>query len=291
MVRKFTQATIVIGSVGVDVVALRQVLELLKERAHGGNALQSNTTGGNNTATGFNSLFENTAGAGLTATGAFALYNNTTGSHNIALGLLAGTNLTTGDLNIDIGNAGVAGEASTIRIGTAGTQTATYIAGIAGVTVTGDPVVIDESGHLGTADISTLQGPPGPQGPQGDPGSTGPQGPAGETGAMGPAGPQGPAGATGAIGPAGAQGPAGATGAIGPAGAQGPVGATGAPGAPGATGPQGPAGVGLMSGAYLTLAASAPAPNGFTLVGTTTSTYRDTHNVIHDSTVKLYQKN
>jgi len=46
-----------------------------------------------------------------------------------------------------------------------------------------------------------------------------------------------------------------------------------------------------MSGAYLTLAASAPAPNGFTLVGTTTITYRDTHNVIHDSTVKLYQKN
>ena len=46
-----------------------------------------------------------------------------------------------------------------------------------------------------------------------------------------------------------------------------------------------------MSGAYLTLAANAPAPNGFTLVGTTTITYRDTDNVVHDSTVKLYQKN
>jgi hypothetical protein len=122
-------------------------------------------------------------------------------------------------------------------------------------------VVIDGSGHLGTADISTLQGPPGPQGPQGGPGPAGPQGPAGVTGANGSVGPQGP------------QGPAGATGNTG------------------ATGPQGPAGVGLISGAYITLPGSAPAPNGFTLVGTTTITYRDDHNVIHDSTAKLYQKN
>jgi hypothetical protein len=47
----------------------------------------------------------------------------------------------------------------------------------------------------------------------------------------------------------------------------------------------------LVSGAYLTLPLTAPAPAGFTLVGTTTITYRDTRNVIHDSTVKLYQKN
>jgi hypothetical protein len=47
----------------------------------------------------------------------------------------------------------------------------------------------------------------------------------------------------------------------------------------------------LVSAAYLTLPGSAPAPDGFTLVGTTTITYRDTHNVFHDSTAKLYQKN
>jgi hypothetical protein len=47
----------------------------------------------------------------------------------------------------------------------------------------------------------------------------------------------------------------------------------------------------LVSGAYLTLAATAPAPDGFTLVGTTTITYRDTQNVIHDSTARLYRKN
>src|SRR5205823_5686722 len=55
------------------------------------------------------------------------------GSNNIGLGQSAGFNLTTGDNDINIGNIGVAGESGVIRIGTQGTQTATYIAGIAGV--------------------------------------------------------------------------------------------------------------------------------------------------------------
>src|SRR5205814_4613010 len=50
-----------------------------------------------------------------------------------------------------IDNLGVAGEGNTIRIGTTGTQTNTYIAGISGVTVAGGVgVIIDSSGHLGT---------------------------------------------------------------------------------------------------------------------------------------------
>ena len=77
--------------------------------------------------------------------------NNTTGTSNIALGFNAGFNLTTGSNNIDIGNAGVAGESNTIRIGTAGTQTNTFIAGISGVTVAGGvAVIVDANGHLGT---------------------------------------------------------------------------------------------------------------------------------------------
>src|SRR5437773_9060846 len=128
-------------------------------------------------------LQTNTPGVQNIAVGSFALDNNTSGSYNISLGYYAGLNLTTGNNNIDIGNLGVAGEANTIRIGTAGTQTAAYIAGIAGVTVTGNPVVIDGSGHLGTVDISTLQGPSGPRGPQGD---TGPTGAQGDPGPMGP---------------------------------------------------------------------------------------------------------
>jgi len=67
------------------------------------------------------------------------------------LGFKAGRNLTTGNNNIDIGNMGVAGESNTIRIGTTGTQTATFIAGISGATVAnGVGVIIDTDGHLGT---------------------------------------------------------------------------------------------------------------------------------------------
>src|SRR2546421_6236551 len=52
---------------------------------------------------------------------------------------------------IDIGNRGAVAEASTIRIGRVGTQTATYVAGISGATVTdGIGVVVGADGHLGT---------------------------------------------------------------------------------------------------------------------------------------------
>ena len=98
--------------------------------ADGYQALSSNTTGNWNTANGVNALFYNTTGTSNTADGFDALINNTTGGSNIALGYLAGENLTTGNNNIDIGNLGVAGESNTIRVGTVGTQTATFIAGI-----------------------------------------------------------------------------------------------------------------------------------------------------------------
>ncbi len=70
------------------------------------------------------------------------------------MGGSAGANLTTGSNNIDIGDAGVAGEANTMRIGT-GKQTATFIAGIYGATI-GDAltVFVDSTGHLGTAPSS-----------------------------------------------------------------------------------------------------------------------------------------
>jgi hypothetical protein len=88
---------------------------------------------------------------GNTADGVRALFNNTTGSRNIALGIDAGSNLTTGDSNIDIGHAGFANEAATIRIGT-GNQTRTFIAGIRGRTTGANaiPVLIDAAGQLGT---------------------------------------------------------------------------------------------------------------------------------------------
>jgi hypothetical protein len=72
------------------------------------------------------------------------------------LGYQAGLNLTTGNNNIDIGNVGLAAEASTIRIGAAN-QTRAFIAGIRGKTTANAnavPVVIDSAGQLGTVSSS-----------------------------------------------------------------------------------------------------------------------------------------
>jgi Chaperone of endosialidase len=119
--------------------------------ANGAYALDANTTGSNNTAIGGFALRRNTTGEGNTANGSRALVRNTTGNDNIALGNNAGENLTTGSSNIDIGNRGVAGETRTIRVGTTGTHTAAYIAGISGATVpTGVAVIVDANGQLGT---------------------------------------------------------------------------------------------------------------------------------------------
>ncbi|MGO9604636.1 MAG: tail fiber domain-containing protein [Candidatus Binataceae bacterium] len=114
-------------------------------------ALGENTTGNDNTATGPDALFANTTGGSNTATGFGALKGNTTGDGNIAVGDSAGQNLTTGDNNIDIGNGGVAAESDTIRIGTQGTQTAAYIAGISTTAKIkkGCEVVVETSGLLG----------------------------------------------------------------------------------------------------------------------------------------------
>jgi len=72
--------------------------------AFGSGALDHNTSGNLNSAFGMESLFENTTGSNNTAVGFEALDGNTTGNNNI-----------------DLGNAGVAAESSTIRIGTQAT--------------------------------------------------------------------------------------------------------------------------------------------------------------------------
>ncbi len=118
--------------------------------ANGLQALYHNTIGGNNTANGEDALFINTTGSNNTATGFQALFGNRTGNGNIALGFGAGFNLTSGSNNIYIGNQG-ATESNHIRIGTVGTQTATFIAGISGATVaSGVGVIVGSNGRLGT---------------------------------------------------------------------------------------------------------------------------------------------
>jgi len=92
------------------------------DTSYGNGALANDTTGALNSAFGFQ-----------------ALNDNTTGSYNVALGINAGYVITTGNSNIDIGNVGVAGDDSIIRIGA--TQTATYLAGTVyanGVALTSD---------------------------------------------------------------------------------------------------------------------------------------------------------
>jgi len=163
-------------AIGFD--ALRSNTSGIFNTATGSGALRNNTGGNYNTANGFFALFYSTGtyntatgayalfgcmsescsistGFGNTATGFNALSQNTTGSGNIALGYNAGLNLTSGSNNIDIGNVGVAGEANKIHIGKTGTQTATFIAGIRGVTVpSGVGVIIGSNGQLGTATSS-----------------------------------------------------------------------------------------------------------------------------------------
>jgi hypothetical protein len=79
------------------------------------------------------------------------------GGYNIILGYSAGSSNTTGGSNITISNVGSSGESNVTRIGTSGTgngqQSKCFIAGIAGVTVTGSVVLCSSSGQLG--DISS----------------------------------------------------------------------------------------------------------------------------------------
>jgi hypothetical protein len=117
-----------------------------------------NTSGDGNAAQGEGALQHNTTGMRNIAVGNSAMTTNTTGSYNTALGWQAGEKLTTGHDNIDIANFGVAGDSQAMRIGTRGSAgvegsgvTATYIAGIFGVSVTsGSTVMINAEGQLGT---------------------------------------------------------------------------------------------------------------------------------------------
>lgn len=153
-VRALRLNTTGVGNTASGFEALWSNTRGLVNTANGFQALYRNTTGAANTANGYTALYNNTTGVGNTGNGGSALSNNTTGNSNIALGAAAGQNLTTGDSNIDIGNAGVAGEANTIRIGVQGTQTDAFIAGIFGATVAGVAVVVDANGKLGTVTSS-----------------------------------------------------------------------------------------------------------------------------------------
>ena len=165
-----------------------------KNTATGSGALLNNTIGDDNTAAGDGALFSNGPGAATpppvlvcssktpsvsktrpmdstpcSATPAAALTRRSVTEHSLTTppaastlhwALEQGKTLLQGTNNIDIGNPGVGGEANTIRIGGnvgLGTQTATFIAGIHGMTTGNNnaiPVVIDSAGQLGTVSSS-----------------------------------------------------------------------------------------------------------------------------------------
>jgi hypothetical protein len=157
--------------------------------ATGDNALEQDTTGSDNTATGQIALENNTTGNGNTAVGTAALATNGTGTgntavgnqalvdslgnnntavgyeslgggignNNIALGSSAGIEVSSTSNNIEIGNVGSSTDSGTIRMGTSGTQTAFFAAGVSGVATglnNAVPVMIDSNGQLGTVSSS-----------------------------------------------------------------------------------------------------------------------------------------
>jgi hypothetical protein len=147
--------------------------------AVGAQALLSNTDGNSNNAVGFGALgglgptplpntgFSNNAmgvqaaannqtGAANEAIGDSALLNNADGSFNTVVGDTAGQNLTSGSDNIYIGatTGGTGDESGNIRIGDPANVFSCFIAGITGVSVSGNTVVVDGNGKLGTATSS-----------------------------------------------------------------------------------------------------------------------------------------
>ena len=115
----------------------------------GAQAGQANTTAGANTYIGYIAAGRAT-GKFNTVVGENAAPSMTTGTSNLLLGIAAGVNIETGSNNIYLATSSTSDESGTIRIGES--QTAAYIAGISGKTVSsGLPVYVDSTGKLGTA--------------------------------------------------------------------------------------------------------------------------------------------
>src|SRR5262249_8619289 len=141
--------------------------------AVGSFALASNSAGMFNTAVGDGALSFNNIGTDNTAVGMSALGFNHQGVDNTAIGSntrpkshgddnspdgsLGGSSITSGSDNIDIGNQGASIDSGRIRIGTGGTHTSFFVAGVRGVTTNLDnavPVLIASNGQLGTVSSS-----------------------------------------------------------------------------------------------------------------------------------------
>ncbi len=147
-----------LANTAVGVGALQNNLAGFHNTAVGMNSLSAanSANSNNNTAIGLSAMAASSSGSNNTAVGVGALDNNTSGSSDIAVGFNAGSALNGGEsFDIDLGSTGVAGESDAIRIGTVGTQTAAFVAGISGSTsASGIAVLVNSSGQLGTTTSS-----------------------------------------------------------------------------------------------------------------------------------------
>jgi len=164
------------GNTGIGYQALGSLSNGSSNTAIGRESMHFSTTGSFNTAIGSLSLIQSNAsfntalgyntlqglsGNANVAVGSGAL-QNTTGSNNTAIGASAGNALTSGVNNIYVGiNVGASlgdpTESFTTRIGNEGAQQRCFIAGIEGVSVTGDAVFVDVNGQLGILPPSALR--------------------------------------------------------------------------------------------------------------------------------------
>jgi len=148
------------NTLAVGYLALNSNTTGIDNTATGASALEYNTTGPHNTADGEVALVFNTTGGDNTAMGAGALFSNTSGSGNSAIGYSTLSGVTTGSSNTAIGNSAcesVTTASSVICIGEgvagANVSNTTYVAGIYGTRIPGkgNPLVcIDKAGQLGT---------------------------------------------------------------------------------------------------------------------------------------------
>jgi hypothetical protein len=157
----FGQSALSGNSTGGDncafgVVALASNTGGTLNNAFGNGALLNNVGGLGNSAFGYNTLRANTTGNYNAAFGNGALGSLSSGDSNTAIGWGAGSSLTTGGNNIYVGSDSPGGtESQTIRIGSSGTQTAAFMAGISAATIaSGAAVLVSVSGQLGTTTSS-----------------------------------------------------------------------------------------------------------------------------------------
>lgn len=164
------------SNLAIGAAALDAAMTSRDNVAVGNGALGSDISGNFNVSVGNTSLRNNTTGKGNVAVGYFSAYGVYSGDHNLSIGYNAGPGYpatfegdrnvmvgraagyyapSTASDNIFIGSEGTGDESTpTIRIGTEGTQTRAFLAGVDGATVTGSDVLITTDGQLGVASSS-----------------------------------------------------------------------------------------------------------------------------------------